>query len=335
VIEAILVDHAVRVRGVARERISQAFDELGFVDEYLRGLHSGRWWRRADSAERLGIARSERAIEPLVTLMSDPVAEVRLRAAKALGEIRGKAAVLPLVEALAHPNRWSTLRVADILSRMGVEAAEGIRRAWPAMPGPARLASLDILGKIHRLEATDFLCGVLREGSPDERARAAHALGMIGNPAALRDLVRALKDAEWPVRAMAAKALGRIGGSDGVDDLAEAIKDKEWWVRSNAAGALKAMGPRGEKALLGVIDDSDNYARHQAILMLEESGVLADYVAALDATEEESRRSAETLIRRLVGLGRTDFLSDLSHSYPNFRARVRLGKILEEEGRAS
>src|SRR5207249_10637684 len=123
VVEAILSDHATRVRGVARERISQAFEELGFVDRYLEGLRARRWWRRADSAERLGLARSERAIDALVARMEDPVPEVRMRAAKSLGEIRGRAAVRPLVEALSRPSRCSTLRVADIRSRIGEEAA--------------------------------------------------------------------------------------------------------------------------------------------------------------------------------------------------------------------
>lgn len=329
VVEAVLVDHATRVRGVARERISQAFEELGYVDRYLDGLRARRWWSRADSAERLGLARSERAIEPLVARMEDPVAEVRMRAAKSLGEIRGRAAVRPLVEALARPSRWSTLRVADILSRMGEEAAEEIRIAWPRLPRPARLASLDILGKLHRLESIDFIRDVLRNSDPDERARAAHALGMIGHAGAVPELIRALADPDWPVRAMASKALGRIGSADAVEPLADALRDKEWWVRSNAAVALKELGPRGQQALVDTLEDQDTYARHQAVLMLEETGVLGQYVSALDSREERERGAAERLIRLLVDMGRTDYLSDQAREYPNFRVRDRLGELLQ------
>jgi HEAT repeat protein len=328
VVETVLSDHATRVRGVARERISQAFEELGFVDRYLDGLRARRWWRRADSAERLGLARAARGVDALVARMEDPVAEVRMRAAKSLGEIRGRAAVRPLVEALSRPSRWSTLRVADILSRMGEEAAEEIRVAWPRLTRPARLASLDILGKLHRPEAIDFILDVLRGSGPDERARAAHALGMIGHARPVPDLMRALGDPDWPVRAMAAKALGRIASPDAVDPLALALRDKEWWVRSNAAGALQLMGPRGQKALLELVEDPDTYARHQAVLMLEESGVLSHYVAALDSREEGERHAAERLVRLLVEMGRTDYLSDQAREYPNFRVRDRLGELL-------
>jgi HEAT repeat protein len=333
VVEAVLADHATRVRGVARERISQAFEELGFVDLYMDGLSASWWWRRADSAERLGLARAIRATDALVARMEDPVAEVRMRAAKSLGEIRGRAAVRPLVEALARPSRWSTLRVADILSRMGEEAAEEIRIAWPRLTRPARLASLDILGKLHRLESIDFIAGVLRNADSDERARAAHALGMIGHAGPVPDLVRALQDPDWPVRAMSAKALGRIGSADAVEPLARALRDKEWWVRSNAAGAMKLLGPRGQQALVDTLEDQDPYARHQAVLMLQETGALAQFVSALDSRVEGERKAAERLIRLIVDMGRTDYLGDQAREYPNFRVRDRLDELLGK-GRA-
>ena len=329
VIEGILIDHSMRLRGIARERISEAFDQLGYVDDYIGQLGAGRWWWRADAAEKLGLARAARGTDPLVARMSDPVAEVRLRAAKALGEIRGKAAVQPLIDALGQPSRWSTLRVADILSHMGEEAAESICEVWPKLPPVAKLSALDILGKLGRPEAIEFVRGVLGTGDPDQRARAAHALGMIGHHRPIEDLANALRDPEWPVRAMAAKALGRIGSPLAVEPLAAALKDKEWWVRSNAAGALKVIGPRGQQALLDTLDETDTYARQMAVLMLEESGVLADCVAALDSKEESARKKAEVLIRQLVDLGRTDFLGDMAREYPNPRIRSRISQLLE------
>ena len=328
VIEAILCDHAVRLEGIARERISQAFEELGFVSRYMRGLTAPTWWRRADSAEKLGVARAERATEALVKAMSDDAEEVRLRAAKALGEIRGRAAVGPLLEALAQPNRWSTLRVAEILSRMGEEAADGIVEAYGALPKPARLACLDILGKLRRLETIDFLRDVLKNGDPDERARAAHALGMTAHPGPADDLVAAIHDPEWPVRAMAAKALGRIALPDVVMALASALTDREWWVRSNAASALKQMGPRGEQALLSVLSISDGFARDQAVLMLEESGILMSYVEALESRRPGAREEAEDLLSRIAKLGSVDYLQDQARHHPSAGIRGALEGIL-------
>ena len=329
VVEKILMDHAVRTNGVARHRITQAFEELGFVDTYLQGLGAQRWWRRADSAERLGLARSARATDRLIARMNDPVSEVRLRAAKALGQIRGKAAVAPLLTALARPDRWSTVRIADILGSMGEEAVDGLIAAWPALLGDSRLACLDVLGKLRRSEAIDFLTGILRDGAPDERARAANALGRIGHPRSVPDLVAALKDPDWPVVAMAAKGLGAIGAPDSVEPLTHAMRHKEWWVRANAAAALKAMGPRGRQALLDVLDDPDAYAQQQAVLMLQESGALSQAVLDLESNDEKTRTQGEALIRKLMALGRTESLMDMAREHPNFRVRVKLDRLLE------
>jgi len=143
------------------------------------------------------------------------------------------------------------------------------------------------------------------------------------------DLVRALADPDWPVRAMAAKALGRIASADAVEPLTRALRDREWWVRSNAAGALKLLGPRGQQALIDTLEDEDPYARHQAVLMLEETGALSQYVAALDSREPGERTTAERLIRLIVGMDRTHYLSDQAREYPNFRVRDRLGELLQ------
>ena len=80
VVEAILLDHRGRHGEVEDERLARALDELGYVDEYLAALESGSWWRRASTAEKLGLAGSRRAIDALSRAMEDRNAEVRLRA---------------------------------------------------------------------------------------------------------------------------------------------------------------------------------------------------------------------------------------------------------------
>ncbi|HZN54359.1 MAG TPA: HEAT repeat domain-containing protein, partial [Candidatus Polarisedimenticolaceae bacterium] len=87
VVQAILLDHVQRVRGVERDRLRRAFDELGLVDRYVVGLSSPRWWRRAEAAEHLGLAGAARAAPRLAAALEDDVPEVRLRAAKALGAV--------------------------------------------------------------------------------------------------------------------------------------------------------------------------------------------------------------------------------------------------------
>ena len=273
VVEMILLDHASRVRGIEHARLCRALDELGYVDRLLARLKSSSWWRRAEAAENLGLAGAKRATAALAATLTDEVPEVRLRAAKALGLVGGRAAVLPLVNALTEPNRWSTIRIADVLTGMGSEVVTELMEAFPKLSAHARLAALDILGRIHALDAVPWLLLRLEDPESDVRARAAHALGAIGVVDAAPALRGALDDPEWPVRAMAAKALGRIRDTEAAPALCAALRDREWWVRANAAEALRRSGRRGLEALERMLDDEDPYARDQARLMLDLASV--------------------------------------------------------------
>lgn len=327
-VEETLLDHVRRVRGVERDRLGKALDELGYVDRWIRGLGSRRWWKRAESAERLGEAGAGRASQRLAALLDDAVPEVRIRAAKALGAVGGKAAVPRLIEALRAPDRWSTIRIADILVEMKQEAVEGLLGTYPHLNAPGKLAVLDILGRIRPLDALAFLAECLRDGDADVRARAAHALGAIGHPDSGPALVPVLRDAAWPARAMAAKALGRIRHEPSIPELCGALRDREWWVRANAAEALRALGEKGIEALEKMLDDRDVYARHQAVLMLQQSGILDREVARLSGAPGPERDTAESLVRRFVRAGQIGRLRELEETHADSRVRETLTAIL-------
>jgi len=327
VVETILLDHVSRVRGVEHERLCRALDELGYVDRFLDALSGPRWWRRAEAAENLGLAGSKRSAKALAEALSDPVSEVRLRAAKALGLVGGRAAVLPLVNALAEPNRWSTIRIADILTNMGREVVAELMDAFPKLNAHAKLAAVDILGRIHSLDAVPWLMSRLSDAEADVRARAAHALGAIGVVDAAPQLRRALNDAEWPVRAMAAKALGRIHDAEAIPELCAALRDREWWVRANAAEALKLAGPMGIDALEGMLADADLYAKHQACLMLEDAGILDRHVAQL-AGSGAVRTTAEAVVTRFIQAGQVSRLRELAATHSELSVRSELDRLL-------
>jgi HEAT repeat protein len=329
VVEEVLLDHAARVRGIERERLWRALDEMGLVDRYLSGLSSPRWWRRAEAAENLGLAGAKRATARLASALDDEVSEVRLRAAKALGIVGGRAAVLPLVHALAEPNRWSTIRIADILTGMGREVVLELIQAFPSLNAHAQLAALDILGRIRALEAVPWLLARLGDGSRDVRARAAHALGSIGAVEAAPALRKALTDSDWAVRAMAAKALGRVHDAEAIPLLCAALRDREWWVRANAAEALRLAGPMGVEALEGMLQDEDLYAKHQACVMLEDSGILDRRVAQLASTGA-LRAAAETIVERFAQAGQIGRLRELAVTHPDQAVRTALMRLLQK-----
>jgi HEAT repeat protein len=329
VVETVLLDHIQRVRGIERKRLGKALEDLGFVERQLQSLRSKRWWRRADGAEKLGLSGARRATERLVAALDDEVPEVRIRAAKALGSVGGRASAVPLIAALREPNRWSTIRIADVLAGMGREVVDELIAEFSDLNLPAKLAALDIIGRIRSLDAVPWLRERLHDPEPDVRARTCHALGQIGEPGSGSVLLETLNDAEWPVRAMAAKALGKIGHRDAIPTLCGALRDHEWWVRANAAESLRMMAPEGIAALEEMLEDDDVFASHQAVLMLQQAGEVDRRVEMLASDLEEERTAAMAWIDRLVRVGQTGRIRELAELHPDDAIRDLLRERLE------
>ena len=327
VVEMVLLEFIQRVRGIERDRLGKAFDELGYVDSNLEQLRSARWWFRAEAAEKLGLSGARRAIEQLASALNDDEPEVRIRAATALGRVGGRASVVPLIDALNEPNRWSTIRIADILTGMGTEVVQELIQAWDDLSHTGRLAAIDIFGRIRLLDAVPWLRQRLTDEHADIRARAAHALGAIAEPGSAQMLQNIMNDPEWPVRAMAAKALGRIRDRDSIPILTGSLRDPEWWVRANAAESLRLMGPDGIEALIGMLDDDDNYARHQAVLMLGEAGEIDAWAEQLAVHDD----TAQDRIRRVIRSGQIGRLEELAEMHPDAVVRARIREMLPEE----
>jgi len=316
------------VKGSVHDRARDAFEQLGFVDHYLANLNSRRWWTRAEAAEKLGLMGSAKATVALIEHMTDPVPEVRVRAARALGNIRTSEALRPLALALRDPGRWSAIRVAGILIGAGDESVEILLKEFARFPQHAKISAIDIFGRIRSLKAISLLRDLLRDKDADIRARAAFALGSIGDPTSASHLAAALTDPAWFVRAMAAKALGRLKEDVSIPALCSALADPQWWVRANAAEALKNKGQRGMGALLSMLDSKDAYAAQQAVAMLQDSGVLDAMISRLASEESVERQQALDVMAKLVRLKRTDLLTEIAHNHPENSIRQRLGIIL-------
>lgn len=106
------------------------------------------------------------------------------------------------------------------------------------------MSKIDI-EKLKKEKDIHSLRDILRTGTPNDRAKSAKALGLIGDKNTIEDLMNALNDEDAKVRSNAAIALGHLNAEKAIKNLIEALNDESWLVRHDAAIALGELG--GEK----------------------------------------------------------------------------------------
>jgi HEAT repeat protein len=144
---------------------------------------------RQAAAQTLSDIGSPGALRLLETALNDDDRDVRIAAVKALG-VRGHRAALPRVEAVV---RGKTVKGADLTEKMAYFEAYGAL---------ARDAGIPPLNKLLNLRS---FWG--RRATPELRACAARALGIIGTHDALEALRRATRDRDPMVRSAINRAM--------------------------------------------------------------------------------------------------------------------------------
>lgn len=120
------------------------------------------------------------------------------------------------------------------------------------------------------------LASALSNGSLDDRAQAAVALGKRGHARAVAPLSQALSDRNAEVREAAIDSLAEIGGADATRALAVALRDRDPHIREQAVDAL---GQAGGTIAIGLLQqalmDETAFVRQAATEMLEQLGSAA------------------------------------------------------------
>jgi HEAT repeat protein len=171
-------------------------------------------------------------------------ADLRAAAARALGALDDAGSLPTLRTMLVDPERAARQAAAEALHAMDDATALELARKGVVAGHPPLDGYLDLLGLAGDAETLGFVQLRLLE-SPDAgtRARAAWALGRMGQPRAHENLQHALlRDSVPEVRRAAAEALGRLAVPASTDTLKLACsKDPE--VRLAALSALAEFPP--------------------------------------------------------------------------------------------
>lgn len=209
----------------------------------VAGLRSTDVEARRDAIIRIGNNGDPSLGGALVPLLDDRAEVVRATAAGELGRLRARDAVEPLAARLAREKRVFVRKtIAYALGEIGDAAAVAplAARLGRERDREARAALVTALGAIGGRAAVPPLRERLRDKEPFVRREAARALGRIGDPAVVRDLVGMLaRDREADVRRHALEALDRIGGPDARAAIASAVRDPDPYVADAAFDAAR------------------------------------------------------------------------------------------------
>ena len=282
------------------------------IDSLMEELRDKDWYVRGGAAEVLGSIGSEKAVGPLIQVLTTAKENyVRERAADALGNIGSEKAVDPLIQALTTAKEnYVRESAAYALGAIGSEkAVEPLIQALTDKESYVRGSAAFALGNIGSEKALQPLIQALTtHKESDVRGRAAYVLGNIGSEKAVEPLIQALTTAkERYVRGSAADALGAIGSEKAIDPLLKALtQDEEGYVRWRAASALGNIG--SEKALQPLIQalttDKESDVRWRAAYALGAIGsekAIDPLLKALTQDEESNVRESAAYALGAIG----------------------------------
>lgn len=313
-LEAVLEEQARTAVG-RPEWLLEVYDQLGLVDKYIEKLRTARKWRdRAFAAELLGRVGSAKAVPALLETVQATQTEdsdVREIALRALARIADPGAVEPLILALANADVWLAPRIADILTRHGELVVDPLMAVLgDSGRHPARAWAANVLGEVRAQRAFPALVRALGDHDDELRAKAATALGRLGDRRAIGPLLEHLLTDPAPfVRVRIASTLGQFGGPEVIDRLVRALGDPAWWVRMRSVEALEQIGSIAEGPLLVALDDPDPEIRERAAVSLERLGVPGNLVRLIESGEGASEVS-QTLVR-FAAAGTRELLAEL------------------------
>ena len=179
---------------------------------------------------------------------------------------------------------------------------------------------------IEKMEEENDVEGLIRASQKEKdyeiRARAAGALGNIGDPRAVEPLSKGLKDTYNPVRVEVANALGKIRDPRIVEPLLEALSDQDINVKEKAWDALqKSCDARDTEPLIEALHNSET--RDYAAKILGKIGRPAveplikliqneEYFVRVSAIEQLGIIGDERAVDPLIGLLRDQDLMTLA-----------------------
>jgi HEAT repeat protein/beta-lactamase regulating signal transducer with metallopeptidase domain len=265
--KALKEDADARVREAAANSLGEIDDNraVPHLIEALRAEKVGAV--KVQIVEALSEIDDPSAVAAVATVVRDPSVAVRRAAVSALGELEDPSAVTALISAARDEDMEVRQGVASALGSIENPAGmETLTMLTRDAHHDVRKEAISSLAHFEDSRTLGAFVAALKDEHPDVRAQAADAIhnidGITKAPAELIDLLR---DTNREVRKQAAHALGSIGDEAAVPGLKRAVSDSDTEVRRTAVESLKEIGgAEAMTALLALLKDSDPEVRRIA-----------------------------------------------------------------------
>lgn len=302
--------------GDDRARRVAAAQELVKGEQFMDAITGESIGRRVRIVQALEDWGTKEAMAQLVTYQKDPDRPVRDRIVLSLVRLATKsddhlqAVVNGIKDGDANIRRGSVLTLQVVGRRSAEPAREHLARNLPntrpelidsavqqvnfQMGGKliAMVADVikkdaggrdsggDVLGALtdRKEEALDAILPLLKDSDDGVKMAAASALGKIGHPRAVPDLILAMKKDSANVRRVAIGAIALIGDVSGEEALTEAIgnPNDDNDARAQAANGLGRIAtPSAVRTLIKALSDDDTKVQVAAVSALGRAGRVA------------------------------------------------------------
>jgi hypothetical protein len=277
VLQKVLIDFAQDLSGEAAERLVYFFYAFGFVEELCQLLKSRHWWIRAQAARDLGLVRARRGISYLTAALEDAHPDVRNQAMQSLIVLVGVEALRTIFRISRELSEWTQVELSVIVMGFKERAVPYLIEALDSSDESVVLFSIEMLSQIGFVAAVDPLLNVLStHPRTNVRAKAAEALGRLGDGRAEEPLLSNISSGDSGLRLSAIEALGRIGSPKAVQPLLRQWERREIRERVLIARAIARCGEEGLSVIRTIAQGEPSLNTAIVGQVLEELGYLEE-----------------------------------------------------------
>jgi len=270
-LRSVLVDLALDVTGETADRLVYFFSSLGFVQEHIQLLRSKKWWVRAQAARDLGLLRARKAIPTLTLLLEDRNDGARYQAMQSLVTLAGVESLRTILRIAKRLSPWMAIELSVIVMRFEDAAVPYLIEALKSPDQSVVLFSIEMLAEIGFVSAVEPLRALLTEyPSSVVQAKAAEALGRLGDERAEEALLRLVGSPHPHLRTKAIEALGQIGSPAALPTLLRQFAKGSLTEKITTARSIAILGQEGAETIRSLASDPDELNRSVAQQVAEE-----------------------------------------------------------------